>query len=66
MADSQEKNTQQISNYAKQNEVLEREVRKLNDENKMLKKEQRDREGQLVESRKIIEKLSASQKHLAS
>jgi predicted nucleic acid-binding Zn-ribbon protein len=46
--------------------VLERELRKLNEENKNLKKEQRDRDSQLVESRKLIEKLSSSQKQLAS
>jgi predicted nucleic acid-binding Zn-ribbon protein len=46
--------------------VLERELRKLNEENKNLKKEQRDRDTQLVESRKLIEKLSSSQKQLAS
>ena len=66
MADTQEKSSQQITSFARQNEVLERELRKLIEENKNLKKEQRDRDSQLVESRKLIEKLSSSQKQLAS
>ena len=44
MADTQEKSSQQINSFARQNEVLERELRKLNEENKNLKKEQRDRD----------------------
>lgn len=52
----------QINTFAKKQEQLERQVRQLNEENKVLKKEQRERDSQLVESRKLIEKLSVSQK----
>lgn len=35
---------------ARQNEVLEKELNKLFEENKMLKREQKDRDSQLIES----------------
>lgn len=57
---NQEKSTQQVDKFVRQNEVLEKELSKLYEENKVLKKEQRDRDSQIMESQKIIEKLSAS------
>jgi hypothetical protein len=50
----------QIDKFARQNEKLEKELSKLFEENKALKREQVDRDSQLIESQKIIDKLSAS------
>ena len=61
---NQEKSSQQVEKVARQNEVLEKELSKLYEENKVLKREQKDRDSQIMESQKIIEKLSASQKQL--
>lgn len=38
-ADNFERSNNQITNFAKQNEVLEKKLNKLNEENKILKKE---------------------------
>lgn len=47
---NQEKSSQQVDKFARQNEVLEKELSKLFEENKVLKKVQRDRDSQIMES----------------
>lgn len=58
--ETQERSSMQIDKFARQNEKLEKELSKLFEENKIMKREQNDRDSQLIESQKIIEKLSAS------
>ncbi len=50
----------QANSIVKKNDMLQSEVSQLKDENKLLKKEQKDRDSRLVESKMIIEQLSAS------
>ena len=62
--ESSDKNQQQILSFTKQNEVLVEELNRLYEENKALKRDQKDRDTQIIESKKLIEKLSVSQKQL--